>query len=406
VENGEASILAVMESILAVSAAMFIAFRWDYTTHIAFGAIVAPFLMMRTDRSTILGARFFDRARGWLEKDSDGVEFPERLTPSYFGDALVMAVVALLLAASALVIRVAATLITTARYPGESLKAIPSNWRRLALAVDISRPPELIPGIDIHMDVFSEDHSWISFDYVLRRLRDGLLTLSKDPAREFPYLMEVEEPRRGLAIRELRLRAMLSCGFFLLPVLVLGYVPALAYRWSFKATSIVYLPLIWVARTTLRKSLELKDWLKQIKEGDELEKTRRVWSVFVLGLLGTKALYVLGWISLEALAAKIPEGNLRELYLMPEVIPWWQWAAFINGLLTFSLLYFASWAMPRIEGEKPAWKHENVERTVQGLTFTRGVLSYYSIGCVLYIFVAGSFDLGWPPLGTKFLPFT
>lgn len=125
-----------------------------------------------------------------------------------------------------------------------------------------------------------------------------------------------------------------------------------------------------------------------------------------MGVLGVKALYVFGWVDWQTVVEKIPEGKLRELYVIPEAIPWWQVTAAINGALTFGLLWFASAALPRIEKAPPFWKPERVKKTLQGLTFTRGALSYYSIACVLYIFVAGSFEgLGWPPLGTKFLPF-
>ncbi len=61
VEAGEVSVLAVLETVLAVSVALYVAFRFDYTMHIAFGAIVAPFLMLRTTRSTLLGVRSLDR---------------------------------------------------------------------------------------------------------------------------------------------------------------------------------------------------------------------------------------------------------------------------------------------------------------------------------------------------------
>ena len=86
-------------------------------------------------------------------------------------------------------------------------------------------------------------------------------------------------------------------------------------------------------------------------------------------------------------------------------LPWWQVTSLLNALLTFVLLYFASSALPRIEAKPPTWPPTRVESTVKGITFTRGVLSLYSIAAVLYIFIAGPWFPNWPPLGTKFLPF-
>ena len=377
VEAGEVTVLAVLETVLAVSAALFVAFRLNFTTHIAFGAVVAPLLMLRTPASQESGLRYFLNVVPWL------LGLLDRLGESLLARAMIIPlIIALgpLVAVAGLVIRIGVTVTAAVQHPVEALTNIPGNWTRMALAVDFMHPPELVPGIE----------------NARRTLRKGI---EKDaPLFSFTALIHAVTTDRSAA-------GLFILRPFALAVAAFGYLPALAYRWSFKATSIIYLPLIWVAHTTLEKGLDLKTWLLQI-EKDKMESARRVLSAFVLGILGVKALYVFGWVGLETVVAEIPAGKLRELYLMPDVIPWWQVTAAINGALTFGLLWFASAAIPRIEKASPIWKPETVKKTLQGLTFTRGALSYYSIASVLYIFVAGSFDrLGWPPLGTKFLPF-
>lgn len=388
VEAGEVSLLAVLETIVAASIALFVGLRWDYTAHIAFGAIVAPFLMLRTDRSTRLGVDAFDRV-------VDSLSTAFQWTNQRKGLLSIISIpgipaVAVIAAVAALMVRIGATVYGVVRWPLRSLTSLPKNWRRQVLAIDLAHPPEMVPGIQTHSRHLADPGEW----------RDlvSLQELSLIMAKYLRKAVEDQDPDHFS-------RAMIYATYFAGPLLLLGYVPALAYRWSFKATSIVYIPLIWVARTTLQKGLTLKAWLQQIKKNDEFEKVVRGWSAIVLPVLVLKGLYLLDWITLATVTEKIPVGKLTEIYLMPEAFPWWQYAALTNALLTFGLLYIASWALPRIEGENPLWKPRTVEGLVQGVTFTRGVFSLYSIGAVLYVFVVESFGLPWPALGTKILPF-
>lgn len=251
VEAGEVTILAVLETVLAVSVALYVAFRFNFTTHIAFGAIVAPFLMLRTDRSTDRAVRIFstivDAFLTRLKRPRDLTDprlesWSNLLRSALEGLVFLLAVPSMMITfgLGALIARVGATVAATVRWPIESLRAMPTNWRMIVLAVDATHLPELVPGIEFHKDATREGQLYGSF------------------RRYWQYLFAEPADWVGLAL------ALITLG----PLLIVGYLPALAYRWSFKATSIVYLPLIWVARTTLQKSLDLNTWLKQIKKED------------------------------------------------------------------------------------------------------------------------------------------
>ena len=184
-----------------------------------------------------------------------------------------------------------------------------------------------------------------------------------------------------------------------------GYLPSWLYRWSLKGIAVVYLPLVWVTITTIDSGLSTKDLLKRIAGDDEIEKLRRAWSSVVFALLAAKTMVVLGWVSAAALLERIPSGRMVDVFLQPESTPAWQYAMGINALLTFGLFLFAARAQPYVsESAIKRWHHTKVERTVEAFAWSRGLVSLYSIGAVLYIFTVESFNLPWPPLGTGILP--
>lgn len=360
-EDGEVSLLAIVETILASGFSIYVAFRWNVVAHIAIGAAVAPLLMLRTPESTKLGFDLFERIGGRFAGSVD-------------------LIVALGLPFVGPFVRIAATILGVRRNPRTSLLAIPSNWRRQCFSVDSSHPPEIVPGSEVGQK-----------RWALTRAREGL------PGHSWREFLGEFRRSKGLLGVGLGVLAMI----YVLGVL---YSPALLYRWSFKATAIVWLPLVWVTTASLQKGLELKVWLKQIKEDDEIEKLRRKWSAFVLGVLGLKYLHITGWISAQPILDKIPDGKLETFYLIPEALPWWQIASGFNALLTFGLLFVASSALPRVSMTPPKWERGS-KMSVEAASWMRGMLSWYSILAVIYIFGVESLGLTWPQLGTKFLPF-
>jgi hypothetical protein len=158
-----------------------IAFRFG-TLHLTVAACVAPFLLLRTERSTQLAltwwsALFRNRSRGTRAYKVmsglalAGIGGPLLLVAAFIDDpavrqmtaawsdmsqaaaaALMLVLgftalpVAVLLLLPATVIRVASTITQTLRSPPSALRSIPRNWWRIAVCTDLGVLPEMIPG--------------------------------------------------------------------------------------------------------------------------------------------------------------------------------------------------------------------------------------------------------------------
>ena len=62
VENGTPSVLAIVETLVAITVSVWFAVHFDTYKFIAMSACIAPFLLLRTEESTEHGIMMFDRA--------------------------------------------------------------------------------------------------------------------------------------------------------------------------------------------------------------------------------------------------------------------------------------------------------------------------------------------------------
>ena len=60
VDKGEISILAIVETIAATSLAIYLSVKFGSFKWIAWSACIAPFLLLRTEQSTVLGIKLWD----------------------------------------------------------------------------------------------------------------------------------------------------------------------------------------------------------------------------------------------------------------------------------------------------------------------------------------------------------
>ena len=126
IADGEPSVASIIETLVAIAVSAGIAIRYNTLTHIAVGACVAPFLLLRSQESVALGARWFQHAA-----PTNSSEVFLVITWRY-----------LRLIIYSYGIRVLATL----RHPIKGIQNIPSNWVRVVLCTDIEAPIELVPG--------------------------------------------------------------------------------------------------------------------------------------------------------------------------------------------------------------------------------------------------------------------
>ena len=181
-------------------------------------------------------------------------------------------------------------------------------------------------------------------------------------------------------------------------------MPSLVYRVSFKATCLIYAPLIWVSHFTVGREWPLKTRLDHLRTGSDIEKVRRWWALILGGVALYKAMYLADWIPAGDLAKRIGVTRILEVFVLPNQIPPWQITVLINCALTFLIYWLAGEMLFRMKNPETAWSESRVERSIEGLTFSRGLLSLYNFFCGFYIVVVDGFQLPWPPLGTKFLP--
>ena len=168
----------------------------------------------------------------------------------------------------------------------------------------------------------------------------------------------------------------------------LGLYPLTAvYRWSLKATCLIYLPLVWLvnrARFTPGSTRQaLEDY-----SADDIQRVRRVLAV--VAITGLTLKITLLWYVHDAVQwvkANIPEWLLKILrewnhYIVPHEVPLWQIAPAVNGILAVGLWRYARYVL-RLKERAPT---ERVVLAVWRTATTLSLLlSLYTIGCTLLI---------------------
>jgi hypothetical protein len=331
VQKGEITKLAIIECFVSVAIYVGISIHFKTFRYFAIAIALAPLTLFRTEASVQWGLKMYARLSTFL------------LMPFLSGRSdsfMLMGFLPALLGYSGLAIRFAATLFWSVRRPLETLRQVPQNWLRQALCTDVFYPPEVIPSETTY------EGDILTFSYLWKGLREGL--------------------RIG--------RVNISfIGLFVVPFCLIAFVPPLYYRITFKATSLVYYPFVWVAGLTVGSTESLKTRLERFTKG-ELEKTRRWVSGLVATALAMKVGLILGWMELPDIVAKFSSKKFVESFLVPHVWHWWQITLGIDALLTFCLLYYADAALGRLD-TKDAWDSESVARTVSCVSFLRASLA-------------------------------
>jgi hypothetical protein len=332
--NGEITKLAIIECV--ASAALYIGLGVYLGTFksLAVAVVFAPFMLFRTESSADWGMRlykrFFDYIDTWASFKSD-----------HFLREIVIILISMLLVFVApvvgTIIRIVATIYWAVRTPLHTLKEVPRNWLRQCLCTDFAHPPEIVPK-----EAVADAETVASFTSFLNDLR-----------------LSSGFTRGGIV-------------FIALPLLILGWIPSVIYRISFKATALAYIPFLWVAHSTLWNPLPLKARLERFTKG-ELEKVRRGISYLILSTLVAKGALVVNWIDRGKVESMFPSQKIVTDFVVLDDWPWWQITFGADALLTFILLFFADAALSRIEGQRP-WREESVMTSVDTLSFLRASL--------------------------------
>jgi hypothetical protein len=353
---GEVTKLAIAEALVSVALYIGICTYIGSWRSLSLIVVGAPLMLFRTEVSAEWALGYWMR---WFTLTEDvfreGVEPSLKTSVIAFGYVLVTPVVGI-------VLRLAGTIYWAVRMPLYTLKETPRNWFRQTLCTDFMHPPEIVPMESLNARVMK--HS------LYTHLLVGVL----------------ETKGVGWKIFALVLSS---------PILLIGYFPSAVYRVSFKATSIVYAPFIWAARSTIRTPLPLKLRLERITKS-ELEKVRRGFSWMVIGSFAAKAGLVLGLVDPKVLTEKFASVRTAELFLVPNGWPWWQLTLLTDAVLTFILLFFADAALARHDGSHP-WPERTVLDVTSTISFVRVTLSILTIAHFFGVALHIAFPaVAWP----------
>jgi hypothetical protein len=164
-------------------------------------------------------------------------------------------------------------------------------------------------------------------------------------------------------------------GFLIISIV--GWLPPLLYRISFKATCVVYFPFIWVAERTLQSAPSVRLRLKEVTEG-QLEKTGRKVSGLLLLLLLAKIGLAFGWADVSDLIAQFPSSLKKFVgsFVVPNIWPWWLCILWAAAALSVGLFFYSDAALRRLDASyRDAWSEQDVKDTVSTLSFFRASLA-------------------------------
>lgn len=343
--DGEITKLAIVECVLAVALYVGISIYLGTFKYLALAVVVAPLMLFRTKMSAERGVKvygkFLDRI-GYLVLSAGRFRKP---IPNLLTAILVWVVHPL----GGTVIRIITTVYWSIKRPLYTLKEVPQNWLRQSFCTDSVHPPEIVPLENI----------------------EGLFS--------FIDACSIFSDEKGLR----------SVKFFILTLpTLLAYIPPTLYRLSFKATTLAYIPFIWVAHVTLRNPLPVKARLERITKG-ELEKVARWISGIILTCFVAKGALIFNWVDRGYLLSKFPSEKILTNIVILDGWPWWQPTLGTAAALTFLLLWFSDAAPARLDNGM--WGEDFVLKTVSMTSFIRatlGIITMYHFFHIALVSIA------------------
>jgi hypothetical protein len=352
-DQGEITVLAIVETVLAVALLFTLSVRFNTSHWLAVACVLAPLTLLETPRSQSRAILSFESAI-------------EKVWPLSFGFIVLMVLGVYLLLEMVsqrnhLLVFVMTWLMATPpgnwllplllrcwwvgwnllRHPLEALATIPKNWRQVVLATDSFLEPNYMPAGN------------------------------RGPLTRLSYWGS--ESRFG--------RWQMICDS------VLEYPLCVVYRWSVKATCIVYLPLVWLVNKARYRADSTQHMLSDYL-ADEIQTVRR-WALALTGGFLIVKIIVLMRVDDIAAAVKtnVPvwgQNILRTLhpYLTPRHIELWQLTPALNGLLAVGMWLYARRIL-RLGNRAPA--ASTIQFWWNVMSCITLMLSLYSIACLLKI---------------------
>ena len=376
IDSAEPTLLAVGEILVAMSITLVLAVVTDSTVHIAISVCIAPFLLMRSQCSIDLGRTLFEKfqSRANLFFQKFGAVHIYQI--AYYPAFLV----------ASLVIKCYATL----RYPLSGIKSIPHNWQRVVLCTDSFSRPELVPGTGTLVPEHPHFGRGIKTKWSILLIIISLVTI-------WAALWLIKKP--GLD----GLGFLLIYGSSFIILLIAGawacFLTAWMYRFALKSTALLWLPLIYVAKSSFRKDLPLELRIS-------IMRNSAIW-ILIRGF---------AWLTIAAMSFKVlilPEfielwnaqswSRILNVYVMPNTIHMWHITATVNAAIALATYYLLIDPAPEMLN-RLIWSAEATERKIELITFIRGIFSLYTIMIGIYLTIQAIPELPLPPIDPSFLP--
>lgn len=383
IEKGEISLLAIVETLLAVTVLIGTTYWFDTVQWLAGACAIAPLLLLRTHNSDEwirMWASWLGRHQFVQYAVTSITLFATTFIIAFFGthgsesqpDLRMNTAEGWLCvyfeSCTVLLIFYIPTVLFSVRHPCASLIAIPVNWRRIVLATDSHSSPELIP----------------------------------DPSGDLGSQYRCFGPTNDVGWKK----------WFLLALCLILYPMIAAFRWSVKATCLIYLPLVWLVNNAkFTPELSMRDTLEDFRV-DDIQWVRRVLAFVAIGALGLKVTLlwyltdVVPWVKTNSPSWLLKIMKDWSHLIVPHEIPLWQIAPAVNGILAVGLWVYTRKMLRR---KDLAVEENSILAVWRTFTTLITFLSLYTIVCtLLIIWKAGhlpeTLQRLWDMTGKQLLP--
>lgn len=333
---------ATLETVFSVSIYILICFIYGSFRYLLTAVVLAPLMLLRTDESSKWAIFVWSQAKVKVMKYLHSENY---LSKNIIIVKLMIQLLQIYLALTGVVLRVIATFYFFIRDPLKLLKSIPQNWFRQCMCTDFKSPPEILPMEQI------------------------VVTASG----RLPFYQAWKE-----AMEEDSRINKISMLFSTLPFWIIVIIPSMLYRITFKATSIVYLPLIFAVNNSLIIKMPADVRLERFTKG-ALEKVRRWYSGIIIGFILYKVGFLLGIVD---------QDFLNKAYLSPKFVTlirvtdsnwvFWHITFGIEAVITFALWFYADVALVRLNSKK-MWEEKTVLNVVSVISFIRWSVSIVTV---------------------------
>lgn len=382
--------LAVLESLIATGPMLWATYYFHLYWPLAIALVTVPFTLLRTEqsdqRTTRIALDLIRRCATYssfedFAKPLDAFSFQaiKRSLQLFWFTAVVLVV--------AVLARLASLCVSLTTDFWRSIEAAPTNWKKICLSVDLLRPIEILPGqsgypnetMEFEIEQFQKRQS--SF------LANGGIIGSM---MAFFVAFRVMAPDQfGLNWYWLKVGFLIATTISLLILLYLipyyiAYVAALWYRWSLKSTSLLWLPLLFIATDVASPGWTAQRRMKRIHESGFGSNMR--WFGLVSSLL------VLAYLGLRVSKAKLATYLHEQIPLIDYffggpaavVVGAWTVASILNTVLGWVLYWLADWELERRQHNK-VFPDRWVLRILKAVGLIRWGLLAFSWICTGYV---------------------